>query len=100
MGIGIGSEDVKIARNDVQLMGTVRPPLSWHYTITMDKDDWLEFLETAFHPVIIGYLVRPGKWRTTLKAGAYLSVFFMKYIVSLCTGVFKKNRHGPQDFLG
>ncbi len=92
MGIDIGAEDIKIADSDVQLAGTVRPPLSWHYTINMDKDDWVEFLETAFHPVIVGYLVQPAKWRTTFKASIYLSVFFMKYIVSLIAGVFWKRR--------
>ncbi|MCL5276593.1 MAG: hypothetical protein M1517_02235, partial [Deltaproteobacteria bacterium] len=57
--------EVKISDDDVLLAGVVKPPLSWRYTITMDKDDWLEFLETAFHPVIIGYLIRPAKWRGT-----------------------------------
>lgn len=59
MGINVGEETVKVSENDVLLTGTVRPPLSWHYTITMDKDDWGAFIETAFHPVIISYLIKP-----------------------------------------
>ncbi len=89
MGIRVGEEAVKVAGNDVLLTGTVRPPLSWHYTITMDKDDWVEFLETAFHPVIVSYLIKPGKWRVMFKAGINLLLFFAKYSFYLCTGILR-----------
>ena len=89
MGISVGEETVTVAGNDVFLKGTVRPPLSWHYTITMDKDDWIEFLEMAFHPVIIRYLIKPGKRHIMLKAGANLFLFFAKYFLYLCKDIFK-----------
>lgn len=89
MGINLGEETVKVSGNDLLLAGSVRPPLSWHYTITMDKDDWIEFIETAFHPIIISYLMKPGKWSIMFKAGTNLFLFFTKYFFCLCIGVFK-----------
>ncbi len=92
MAIDIGSEEVKVADDVVLLSGMVKPPLSWRYTITMDTDDWTEFLETAFHPVIIGYLLKPAKWRIMLKAGMLLSVFFIKYSFYMVAGIFRKRK--------
>lgn len=95
MGISIGEETIKVPGNEVLLTGTVRPPLSWHYTIVMDKEDWVEFLETAFHPVIISYLVKPGKRHIMLKAGTNLFLFFTKYFFYLCIEMFRsRNKNG------
>jgi hypothetical protein len=95
MVISVGKETVKVSGNDVIMTGTVSPPLSWHYTITMDKDDWIEFLETAFHPAIISYLIKPGKRYVMFKAGTNLFFFFTKYFFYICVGVFRsRNNNG------
>ena len=83
MSVDIGKEKISVSEGKVFLTGTVKPPLSWQYTIAMDGNDWVEFLETDFHPAIILYLIKPRKWKILLKATTNLFLFFVKYILFL-----------------
>ncbi len=89
MGIEVGKEAISLNEDMIFMSGIVKPPLSWHYTIIMDKDDWLEFFEIAFYPIIISYLMKAGKRRIMLKAGKNLFLFFVKYTFCLCLGFFR-----------
>lgn len=78
--IACGTESVELASEQVLLHGTVGPPLSWKYTITMEQEDWEAFFQIAFHPVILKHLIHPKRWKTLLRAGVQLSLFFAQYV--------------------
>ncbi|MFQ5697132.1 MAG: hypothetical protein ACE5IL_02475 [Myxococcota bacterium] len=80
MGIDCGTEKVAVEGNRIVLRGTVRPPLSWPYTITMDADDWVAFFELTVHPTIVRYLLHPRRWRVALRALGHLLAFLAAYL--------------------
>lgn len=73
LSMDCGKEAVSIQEQAVVLSGRVRPPLGWSYTITMDGDDWLDFIELSLHPTIIRYLLRKRRFGLALKAGWHLA---------------------------
>lgn len=83
MNIACGSETPEVKQDAILLHGTVKPPLNWQYTITMQEEDWLAFFEVAFHPVILKYLLKPKRWRVLFAAGVQLFLFFAKYLLIL-----------------
>ncbi len=82
MDVDIGKEKVEILDGKIILSGTVKPPLSWHYSITMDGNDWIEFFEIAFHPTIISYLIEHRKWKVLISSGINLLLFLIKYTLT------------------
>ncbi len=76
LSMDCGKEAVTIQDQTVVLSGKVRPPLGWSYTITMDGDDWLDFIELSLHPTIIRYLMRKRRLGLALKAGWHLALLY------------------------
>lgn len=94
--IDCGTETVDDAGTHLALHGTVRPPLAWQYTITMEPRDWLTFFQTAFHPIVLLYLLRPRRWRIALRAAYWLTAFLLRYVVTLALRPFVRNL-GPNS---
>ncbi len=72
LSMDCGKEVVAIQDRAAVLSGRVRPPLGWTYTITMDGDDWLDFIELTFHPTIIRYLLRKHRRGLALRTAWHM----------------------------
>lgn len=82
LSMDCGRETVRIDGSTMTLSGRVRPPLGWAYTITMDEDDWLDFVALSLHPAIVRYLMRRSRIGLALKAAWHLTLFYTA--VALC----------------
>jgi len=76
LSMDCGKESARIEGSTVVLTGTVRPPLGWAYTITMDRADWLDFIELALNPTTVRYLMRRQRLVLALRAGWHLALLF------------------------
>jgi len=83
LGIACGTEEVSVEDGLVHLRGTVQPPLSWAYTITMDEADWAGFFEIALGPTVVRYLLHPRRWHLALRAGWHFVAFLVAYTIAL-----------------
>jgi hypothetical protein len=80
LSMDCGTESVSVDGNAMMILsGTVRPPLGWAYTITMDHDDWLDFIELTCHPAMVRYLLRRRRLGLAMRAGGHLALFYLAY---------------------
>ena len=86
LAMDCGKESVRIDGAKLVLAGTVKPPLGWSYTITMDEDDWLDFIELAFHPTVVRYLFRPRRLGLAIRAGWGLARMLVSCTLRLPAG--------------
>jgi hypothetical protein len=83
LGIDCGSESVSVENGLVQLRGTVKPPLTWTYTITMDAADWAGCFDVALGPPVVRYLLHPKRWPLALRAAWHFAAFLWAYGMTL-----------------
>ena len=65
------------------LRGTVKPPLSWAYAVTMDQADGVGFFDVALGPAVVRYLLHPRRWPLALRAGWHFGAFLCAYAIAL-----------------
>jgi hypothetical protein len=83
LSMDCGKETARIEGANIILAGTVRPPLGWAYTITMDETDWLDFIELTLHPTVVRHLMRRNRLVLAMRAGWHLVLLFGALAVRL-----------------
>ena len=83
LAMDCGTESMSVEGPAMVLAGKVRPPLGWAYTITMNADDWTDFVELTFHPTLVRYLTRRKRIGLAARLAGHLARFYFAYAMRL-----------------
>lgn len=85
--IACGTETPERRDRELVLVGTVRSPVTWEYTITMDGASWEEIVDIGLAPEFARFIAsRPHRWRLL----ALLGWLTLRFAASFVLAVLRK----------